>query len=93
MKITEKMLQNKVDHLNKLTGNHVVTWTRMDGKTNANIGNYHLYYAYGGVNLHQVVNQGGGVDCPLGDGTRPKRELYYQLDSFIKGFNVGKYHG
>ena len=54
-RITRGMLDKKVEHLNKITGNPSAPWTRLEnGKLRANIGNYHLSGAYGGWSLHQM---------------------------------------
>lgn len=90
-RITEKMLQVQVDYLNKITGNNPAPWTRAaDGKLRANIGNYHIYHAYGGVALHQMTNEGGGVRTPLSSHIMPKRELFDQIRAFIDGIEVGQ---
>ena len=87
-RITEKQLEALVGWINELTGSPATSYTRTDGKLTANIGNYHLYFAYGGVNLHRMSNEGGGVNTPLGGGTRTKRELFNQLHAFINGLRA-----
>jgi hypothetical protein len=88
-RITEKQLESLVQWVNELTNSPATSYTRAeDGKLSANIGNYHLYYAYGGVNLHRMTNTGGGVNTPLGEGTRTKRELFNQLHAFINGLRA-----
>lgn len=80
-RITEAHLQAKIDRLNRVTGSPAEPYT--DGK--ANIGNYHLSHAYGGVCLHRMHNSGGGVSSPLSTGHVSKRELAGLLDAFING--------
>ena len=88
-RITEKQLESLVQWVNELTNSPATSYTRAeDGKLSANIGNYHLYYAYGGVNLHRMTNTGGGVNTPLGEVTRTKRELFNQLHAFINGLRA-----
>jgi hypothetical protein len=88
-RITEKQLESLVQWINELTNSPATSYTRTeDGKSSANIGNYHLYFAYGGVNLHRMTNTGGGVSTPLGGGTRTKRELFNQLHAFINGLRA-----
>jgi hypothetical protein len=88
-RITEKQLESLVQWVNELTNSPPTSYTRTeDGKLTANIGNYHLYFAYGGVNLHRMTNTGGGVNTPLGEGTRTKRELFNQLHAFINGLRA-----
>lgn len=88
-RITEKQLEALVSWINELTNSPATSYTRNEeGKLTANIGNYHLYFAYGGVNLHRMSNTGGGVNTPLGEGTRTKRELFNQLHAFINGIQT-----
>ena len=86
MRITEKHLQAKIDYLNKITNSPAASY--IDGK--AQIGNYHLSHAYGGVCLHRMYNDGGGVSSPLSTGHIPKRELAGLLDAFIAGITLEK---
>ncbi len=88
--ITKAHLEYKVRRLNKMTGNPVEPWGSKDGKLRANIGNYHLCWAYGGVDLHQMDNQGGGVNTPLSCGCTTKRDLANRIDAFISGVREGQ---
>jgi len=90
-RITEKQLESLVDYINKLTNSPLESSSRVDGKYCANVGNFHIYYAYGGVNLHRMSNTGGGVSTPVGQGTRTKRELYNDMQSFIRGLEFTKH--
>ena len=85
MRITEKMLQNRVDYLNKVTDNNPRPWEHVNGNNKANIGNYHLSGAYGGWCLHQMMNESGGVNSTFNCGYLPKRELMGRIDSYILG--------
>jgi hypothetical protein len=85
-RITEAHLQAKIDRLNRITGSPAEPWTA--GK--ANIGNYHLSHAYGGVCLHRMYNDGGGCTTPLIGGYVSKRELAGLLDAFINGIESTK---
>lgn len=80
-RITEKHLQAIVDRLNRLTGMPLAPY--IDGK--AQIGNYHLSHAYGGVALHRMYNESGGVSSPLSTGHIPKRELANLMHAYIAG--------
>ena len=89
-RITETHLQAIVDRLNRMTGNPLEPYTKGDdGRYHANIGNYHLSHAYGGVSLHRMVNDGGGVSEPLRTGHISKRELSERLYAFIYGIEEG----
>ena len=85
-RITETHLQAKIDRLNRITGSPAEPYT--NGK--ANVGNYHLSHAYGGVCLHRMHNSGGGVSSPLSTGHVSKRELAGLLSAFIAGIESTK---
>ena len=85
-RITEKHLQAIVDRLNSITKSPSAPY--IDGK--AQIGNYHLSHAYGGVCLHRMHNDGGGVTSPLSVGHVSKRELAGLLYAFIAGINAAQ---
>lgn len=82
-RITESQLQSIVDRLNRITCSPAAPY--IDGK--AQIGNYHLSQAYGGVCLHRMHNDGGGVTSPLSCGHTTKRELATMLYAFIAGID------
>jgi len=86
MSITLKQLENKVTLLNEITNNPVDYWN--DGVIN--IGHYTLSGAYGGWELQQVMNTGGGVNCPLYTGHISKPKLYDIISAFITGIQLGR---
>jgi len=91
MRITEKMLQRKVDYLNKLTDQPETPWTRNEqGEMKSNIGNFHLSHAYGGVCLHQMTNTRGGVRSVFNQGHQPKRVLFDQVCAYIDGIEYAR---
>lgn len=85
-RITDKHIEAIIDRLNKITGSPESPY--VDGK--AQIGNYHLSHAYGGVCLHRMHNDGGGVSSPLSTGHITKRELAGLLHAFIAGINTSE---
>ena len=86
-RITEKQLQAVVDRMNAVTDSPAASYTKNGrGKLKANVGNYHLEFAYNRVGLSRMVNEGGGVETIFNGGT--KRELYDQLHAFLKGFST-----
>jgi len=88
-RITQKDLETLTTRINQAANQPVRAWTKgTDGKFAANIGNYHLDYAYGGVKLVQLVNPGGGIRVISSGGYIPKRELYHQLNSFLMGLDA-----
>ena len=82
-RITNKQLDAIADRLNKLTNSPASPY--IDGK--AQIGNYHISHANGGVCLHRMHNENGGVSSPLSSGHVTKRELASMLYAFIAGIN------
>jgi len=82
-RVTEKQLQAIVDRINRITGSPLEPYA--NGK--AQIGNYHLSHAYGGVCLHRMHNDGGGVSSPLSVGHVTKRELANLMHAYICGLN------
>jgi hypothetical protein len=90
-RITIKHLDALVARLNYLTNSPMKPYEKgEDGRIHAQIGNYHISQAYGGVCLHRMHNDGGGVTTPLSGGHIPKRELYEQMHAFIRGIELGK---
>jgi len=87
-RITQQMLENRVNHLNAITDSPQASWTsRPEGGMVANIGNYHLDWAYGGVKLVRHMNQGGGITS-ITSGYDSKRELMGKLDAYILGIQI-----
>ena len=84
MRVTKKMLENKVDYLNEIT-NSPIEYFSDDGKFTINIGHFCISGAYGGYELQRVCNSGGGVRTPLNTGHIPKKELYNLICAFIDG--------
>lgn len=89
-RITIANLEAVVARINRVTGSPSTPWRREGDRNRANIGNYHLSHAYGGVCLHRMANESGGVTTPLGSGHVPKRELYEQLHAFLRGIEVAQ---
>lgn len=85
-RITDKHLDVLCDRLNRLTNSPMKPY--LDGK--AQVGNYYVSHAYGGVCLDRMHNDGGGVTTPLSGGHIPKRELYNLMQAFIAGLETAK---
>ena len=81
-RITQRDLESTVSIINRTTGNQEKSW---GGPGQANIGNYHLDYAYGGVKLIQMTNEHGGCRDILRCGYTTKRLLYGLLCAFLEG--------
>lgn len=88
-RITEKMLKARVEWLNEMTNNPTESYVRNgEGRLKAQIGNYHISGAYGGVCLHQMVTDGGGVRDVFSCGHIPKRELFDRICAFMDGIRT-----
>lgn len=89
MRITQKDLEAVVARLNTITNSPQEPYVKdsKTGKLTAQIGNYHLSYAYGGVSLHRMANNGGGVTDVLNSGHISKKDLYSLMQAFIKGMS------
>lgn len=85
-RITDKNLDGLAATLNRITDSPMTAYTRgEDGKSRANIGHYHISHAYGGVCLHRMCNEGGGVTTPLSSGHVRKRALYDAMHAYLAG--------
>lgn len=90
-RITDKHLDALAKRLNTLTNSPQDAYRRDEnGRTRANVGNYHISHAYGGVCLHRMGNEGGGVSTPLSSGHIPKRALYNEMHAFIRGIEAAR---
>jgi len=89
-RVTKKDLEMVMARINKVTGNPETVYTRKDGTYQANPGCYHLSWAYGGVCLEQMSNEGGGVRTILHTGYTTKSRLMEAMQAYLKGLEEGK---
>jgi hypothetical protein len=90
-RISIKDLQAVCDRINRATGSPMKPYERdAADRLIAQIGNYHLDQAYGGVSLVRMVNEGGGISNVLGWGHLTKRDLYERIHAFIRGLEASK---
>jgi hypothetical protein len=85
MRVSIQQLKDLCTYINELKGTPIKPYDRIEGQFKANIGNYHLYQAYGAVGLHKMCNEGGGITEILSLST--KKELYDKMHAYIKGIN------
>ena len=85
-RIRQSELEYLVKRINELTHSPLTPYIQEGGKFTANIGNYHLDYAYGGVKLVRMVGEGGGITEASEGGYGTKRELYYWMRAYIAGY-------
>jgi hypothetical protein len=89
--ITQKHLESLVKYINEITKSPAEPYTKQStGEFRSNVGNYHLDWAYSGVNLARMCNESGGISQPIGGGFFTKRELYEKLHAYIRGIETGK---
>jgi hypothetical protein len=84
-RITDAMLESRVRRLNQLTNSPCTPYSQVGSMSIANIGNFHLSYAYGGVCLHRMCNESGGIRTPLISYHTTKRELYDLMNAYADG--------
>ena len=85
-RITDKDLAAVVARINRTTGSPLVPYVGNMGQ----VGNYHISGAYGGVALHRMHTEGGGVADVFQRGHVPKRDLYELMHAYLAGMEVAK---
>ena len=88
MRVSIADLERKINLLNEVTNNPEKPYITKNGKCKAQIGNYHLAGAYGGYELQQIMNDGGGVRDVLYSGYTTKKDLYYLICAYIQGIEI-----
>jgi hypothetical protein len=87
-RMTNAGLESIAGRINRIQRTPATPYVRgLDGNLKAQIGCYFIDYAYGGVQLCQMVNDGGGVTDVLYSGHIPKRELADRMYAFIYGLS------
>lgn len=86
--VTLKTLEAVVDRINKMTNNPLESYSKVDDRYIAQVGNYHLSGAYGGYSLHRMYNLDGGITDVFQCGHVSKRELLTRMYSFLAGYNA-----
>lgn len=79
-RITQKDLERVCERLNQKAGFEKVEWNT--------IGSYKIDGAYGGVSLHKVTSEGGGITDVFSCGHVPKKDLYYRMQAFLAGSRI-----
>ena len=86
--VTRKTLDQVVDRINTVLQAPKQAYSETDGNFKANIDNYHLSGAYGGVCLHRMHNESGGVSDVFQCGHVTKRDLYNRIHAFLRGIEI-----
>lgn len=88
-RITFIRLQAVCDRINRATGSPLQPYVKGDdGMYHAQLGCYHLSRAYGGVSLHRMVTDDGGVRDVFGCGHVPTRDLANRMHAFLAGLDA-----
>jgi len=88
-----KDLENMVSRLNDELNTPQNPWGEEGGKMVANVGCFHLSQAYGGVDLHQMSNTGGGVRDVFFSGHVTKRKLFASIRGMLTGIEHARVYG
>ena len=86
-RITLDKLEYQVKYLNELTSNPLKPYSYNEG---SNIGSYYIQGAYGGYQLQQIVNKGGGCRTLLNTGFTTKKNLFNNINSYLLGIESTK---
>lgn len=90
-RITKKILEARVEWLNEIAGQPKKPYRRdSKGRLTANIGNYHISYACGGVSLHQMQNEGGRTRDVFNCGHISKGDLFNRICAFMDCIGASK---
>ena len=88
-RITQKDLERMVLRINRKLNRPEAPYSRDEnGRAKANLGNFHISSAYGGVALEEIQTDGGGVRRVSTDGYGTKRQLYAWMTAFLSGIEV-----
>lgn len=86
MRITKAQIEAVIEWLNKELNRPLKPYENIDGKFTAQIGNFHLYQAYGAYGLHEMATEGGGIRQTIGLGT--KKELFNSIHRLLDGIRL-----
>ena len=87
-RITNAKIEMAIETLNTLMKRPLEPYDTSKERNRANVGNFHLYSAYGKVGLHETVNESGGVRDIVG--LRTKRELHDAILYLIRGIRLAR---
>jgi len=93
-RITMTDLENRVKHLNEITGAPTERFqprSNMYWGTKSNVGHHYICSGNGGYKVERIANDGGGASELFEYGRRyTKRELYWLLGAYINGFQKSR---
>jgi len=80
---TQKQLEFMCARINNAKKTPAKPYENVNDKLIGQKGNYHLSGAYGGVCLHQTMNESGGVRDVFSCGHVTKRDLYNRMSAYL----------
>lgn len=86
MRITIKQIEAVIEWLNTELKRPLKPYENINGINQAQIGNFHLYQAYGAYGLHEINNEHGGVKTIIHLGT--KKELFNSIHRLLDGIHL-----
>jgi len=90
MSTSKKTLEALCELINTATGSPLTPYTRTESGLTANIGNFHLSGAYGGVCVHRMHNDGGGITEPIWSGHISKAKAETKMRAYLAGLEMPK---
>jgi hypothetical protein len=90
MSTSKKTLEALCELINTATGSPLTPYTRTESGLTANLGNFHLSGAYGGVCVHRMHNQSGGVTEPIWSGHISKAKAETKMRAYLRGLEMPK---
>jgi len=90
MSTSKKTLEKLCELINTATGSPLTPYTRTESGLTANLGNFHLSGAYGGVCVHRMHNQSGGVTEPIWSGHISKAKAETKMRAYLAGLEMPK---
>ena len=90
MSTIKKTLEALCELINTATGSPLTPYTRTESGLTANLGNFHLSGAYGGVCVHRMHNQSGGVTEPIWSGHISKGKAEVKMRAYLAGLEMPK---
>lgn len=88
--ISKRMLDLRIEWLNKALNRPLASYTRTNGAYTANVGNFHLDKNIGGWQICEMIGDKGGVSCPFGHQRMTKAEIVTTIDAVLEGIKMAQ---
>jgi hypothetical protein len=93
MSATINTLKKLCELINISTGSPATPYTRTETGLVANIGNFHLSQGYGGVCVHRIANEDGGITTPIWATYISKKAAEGNMRAYLAGCETRKAEG